>query len=103
MLKISVDMVTYHLSVGEGVFYGKVVPEVERAQSKNPFYSLFAKKDTLSFNQYILSRNLVSDPKQTKTDMVSALCWGWGWSTHTHTHTHTHTRVLTHALPCAKS
>lgn len=57
MLKISVNIITYHLRVGEGVFYGKVAPEVERAQCKNPFYSLFAKKDTVSLNQYILSRN----------------------------------------------
>lgn len=57
MLKISVNIITYHLRIGEGVFYGKVVPGVERAQCKNPFYSLFAKKDTVSFNQYILSRN----------------------------------------------
>lgn len=57
-------MTIYHFRVGKGVSYRNMVSEVQRAQNRNPFYSLFAKKDNPAFSKYVLSSYYVSGTRQ---------------------------------------
>lgn len=70
-------MIIYHLRVGKGVSYRIMASDVKRAQSRNPFSSLFAKKDNLSFRTVTMCQEQGNKRHgvKKKTDMVPALWW----------------------------
>ena len=95
MLKISVDMVTYHLSVGEVCFMERWSQRWKGPKARIPSTASLQRRTLFHSTNifWVGTRSLIQNRQKQTWCLCSA---GGGGGVHTHTHTHTHTHVRSH-------